>query len=299
MSQQNIKTYLHDNNGKFKITDTAENGINPNLFIGSWLTTNKYLETFDAFITGYGFIIWTLLPKIFDKDEAPAFKLLTERNFKGFSGNSDYEVQTAEMQAGFSNNVFTVATSTTKGNTDFTLKHYEFTGSPMRELYQKWVFGICDPYTGLANYGGKLQTNEIPKWSNKNHTGELMYVVTDPSGAAGSDIPSGIEYAGYYTAVFPTKVPRTHLDYNSGDHQVAELEIPYKGILNESAEVNRVAAELFKNYQITASYADWGANLLDMKASDGYISTHGFNQAPGVGVAKYEKTEGSTTSNNT
>jgi len=298
MSQENIKAYVNANTGRLD-PGSDKIGNNPNLFIGSWLTTNEYLETFDAFITGYGFIIWTLLPKIFDAKEAPAFKLLTERNFKGFSGNSDYEVQTAEMQAGFSNNVFTVATSTTKGNTDFTLKHYEFTGSPMRDLYQKWVFGICDPYTGLANYGGKLQGRggNIPKWSNKNHTGELMYIVTDPSGAAGSDIASGIEYAGYYTAVFPTKVPRTHLDYNSGDHQVAEIEIPYKGILNESAEVNRVAVSLFKNYQITASYADWGKGLLDSTIKNGNLDGYGFNRNPGHGVA-YADTQISTANQN-
>jgi hypothetical protein len=227
-----------------------------NLFAGVWRLDQTNLDRFDPFIQGYAFVMWTKLPAFFESDIRTNFQHLTEKNFKSFSGIGDMTLQVEDLTTGFAGNAYGVATNLQKENTSFTLTHYELAGSPIRELYQYWITGIRDPETGLAHYHGKL--SDSMQYSAKNHTGELLYVVTDPSGAAGG--ASGIEYAAYYTNVMPTKIPQDHLNYSSGDHGLVEIQIDFRGNYHQSKEINELAVTAMQSYKIQKRFGDYKLN---------------------------------------
>lgn len=237
-----------------------------NLFAGTWRLDQSNLERFDPFVAGYAFIIWTKLPQFFDSQTQSQFKNLTEKNFKSFSGISDITLNVDDMTTGFNGNAYGVATGIAKENTSFSITHYELAGSPVRELYQYWVTGIRDFETGLATYHGAIADGSL-EYSAKNHTGEFLYIVTDPSGATGSNRSRGIEYAAYYTNVMPTKIPQDHLNYSSGDHTIAEITMDFRGNYHQSKEINELAVAAMDHYQITKTFGDYQVNRTGMDFS--------------------------------
>lgn len=234
-----------------------------NLFTGVWRLDQNNLNRFDPFIAGYAAIIWTALPAFFDKAEAgkdssnfrSQFKYFTERNFKSFSGISDLSLEAEDISNGFAGNSLGVATNMKKENTSFTLRHYELAGSPVREMYQFWITGIRDPETGIATYHGAIASGEL-QYSMMNHTGELLYVVTDPSFASGGS--TGIEFAAYYTNAFPTKIPQDQLNYSSGDHGVSEIDVEFRACFHIGSAINNLAVSAMEKYKLNKTYSDYG-----------------------------------------
>lgn len=250
---------------------TGVNWNADNLFAGQWRLDQTNIDRFDPFITGYAFVIWTKLPRFFDTAFATEFKALTERNFKSFDGISDIQLSTEDMTHGFTGNAMGIATNINKENTSFTLKHQELQGSPVRELYQYWTTGIRDPESGLAHYHGKMTGDNPLLYSMQNHTGELLYVVTDPSGST-----NGIEFAAYYTNVFPTKIPLGHLNYSSGDHGLAEIDIEFRGNMHIGYYVNDLAKKLMVDYEVKKRYGQYELGAVKTPAphtGDGYGET--------------------------
>lgn len=225
---------------------------------------------FDPLITGYAFIIWTKLPA-WVEEEFPGFKDMTQKNFKAFSGLSDIELAAGEVQYGFTGNAYSVATNITKGNTEFTLRHNEFSGSPIKNMYQLWVSGIRDPESGIATYPKKYGV----EYAAKNHTGELMYIMTRPD--ANNVDKSNVEFAAYYTGVFPTRIPLGHLNFEEGSHDAQSIEIPFKANLHLSPKVDEHAQELLQTTYAFKSMAHFdpednasgGSELPDYPTSGG------------------------------
>lgn len=195
---------------------------------------------FDPLVTGYAFIIWTKLPQWIEQ-EFPGFKSMTQKNFKSFDGISDMELQTQAYSYGFNSNEYNVAAGISKNNTEFTLKHQEYSGSPIKNMYQYWISSISDPETGIATYPVKYNMD----YAMKNHTGELMYIVTRPD--VNNVNKKNIEFAAYYTNVFPTKIPLGHLNYSQGDRNLVEIDITFKGNMHISAKVDRYAKVLLNS----------------------------------------------------
>jgi hypothetical protein len=192
---------------------------------------------FDPLVTGYAFVVWTKLPSWVAR-EYPGFKAMTEKNFKAFSGIEDMELQTQQYQYGFANNDYNVAAGITKNNTEFTMRHQEFSGSPIKNMYQFWVSSIADPETGIATYP---KTYNL-EYSARNHTGELMYIVTRPD--VNNTGKRNIEFAAYYTNVMPKRIPLSHFEYSQGEHNLVEIEIPFNGNMHISAKVDDYAKTL-------------------------------------------------------
>lgn len=236
-----------------------------NLFSGVWNLNNSNLDKYDPFITGYSFFVWTKLPSFFDANLTKRFKGLTEKNFKNLSGIQDMSLNVDDVVGGFAGNAYGVATGISKENTSFSMTHQELSGSPMRELYTYWVTGIRDFETGLCNYHGKLGSTECPQYSAKYHTGELLYIVTDPSGGYNG---KGIEYACYFTNVMPTKLPQDHLNYSNGDHSLAEIQMDFRGNLHMSQDINELAAQFCKDNHIKENYSGYKVSY-DMAKIDG------------------------------
>lgn len=218
---------------------------------------------FDPLVTGYAFIVWTKLPSWL-VSEYSGFKAMTEKNFKAFSGIDDMELQVQQYQYGFNNNEYNVAGGITKGNDDFNIRHQEFSGSPIKNMYQFWISSIADPETGIATYPKVYGMD----YATKNHTGELMYIVTRPD--VNNTERRNIEFAAYYTNVIPKRIPLSHFDYSQGDHNLVEIEIPFNGTMHLSSKVDDYAKKL-----LNTTYSFVSAGQFDpesMNAGGRYIT---------------------------
>lgn len=210
---------------------------NYNFFNGAYNTMQ--LE-FDPLISGYAFFKWMKVPK-WVEIAFPGFRAMTEKNFlEGFS-ISDIELETNPITWGFAQNDYNVATNSKKGNTDFNIKHHEFSGSPIRNAYQYWITGIRDPETGIATYP---RLSGLP-YGAKNHTGEIIYITTRPD--ANNVDANNIEFACYYTAVMPTKINLAQFAFTHGTHDLAQYEQSFKGCFHISPKVDELAKTILRD----------------------------------------------------
>jgi hypothetical protein len=147
---------------------------------------------------------------------------------------------TESVSSGFNANEYHIAGGIQKANTDFTIKFQEYSGSPVRAMFQYWVSGMRDPETGLATYVAATGGN----YGAKHHTGELLYIVTRPD--AHNANGNNIEFAAYYTSVMPTKIALNHLNYSIGDRTAVEIDMPFKGNLHMSPRVDALAETMLK-----------------------------------------------------
>jgi len=209
---------------------------------GSWFTgkMNTQVLDFDPLVTGYAFIVWTKLPFWVEKTYEN-FSDMTQKNFKSFQGLTNLDLQTQQYIHTFNGNGYEYASSIQKQNTNFTMIHQEFSGSPIKNMYQFWVTGIRDPETDIAVYPRAFGC----AYGAKNHTGELLYIVTRPD--ANNVQHHNIEFSAYYTAVMPTTVPISHFSYSQGEHSSAELEINFVGDLHLGPEVDNFAAKALQD----------------------------------------------------
>lgn len=104
---------------------------------GSWFTgkMNTQKLDFDPLVTGYSFIIWTKLPFWVEKTYTN-FADMTQKNFKAFDGLTNIELQTAQYAHTFNGNNYEYAATISKQNTNFMIKHQEFSGNPIKNMYQ-------------------------------------------------------------------------------------------------------------------------------------------------------------------
>jgi hypothetical protein len=224
----------------------AVNNLNGSFFTGVDDQVNLYL---DPIVTGYAFIYWVDLPDWFEKDDdLKYFKQLTEKNFRSFSGVNSLELNTGQLQTGFAGHEINVATGISRQNTEFTLGHKEFSGSPMTKMYQKWVSMIRDPRTGLAIYP-KLYNVE---YGARNHSGQLLYIMTRPDATnAGRHV---VEYAAFYSNVIPTNVPLDSLyNFELGSQDSPQIEVTFKGFPEIGPNVNVYAEKVLKDKILSKS----------------------------------------------
>jgi hypothetical protein len=217
---------------------------------------NDQAMEFDPYISGYAFIIWTKLPTWFEQ-EYPGFKALTQKNFTAFDGLENMSLQVESYENSFNGNNHQVASTITKSNEDFSITHKEFSGSPIKNGYQYWISSIRDPRTGIATYP-KMYNME---YASKNHTGELLYVVTRPD--ANNTSHRNIEFAAYYTNVLPHDIQLSHYNFSLGDHTAADYNQNFSGTLNIGAHVDNYAKEL-----LDSTYSFVAQGMFDPKNSD-------------------------------
>ena len=215
-----------------------ENASKSNFWQGTYNSGEMY---YDPLITGYGFFVWTRLP-VWVVKQYPNFANLTQKNFAGFDGFSDLEINTAAFTAGFTTNELHVAQNMGAKPNSFNIKMAEFSGSPMTAMWQYWVSGIRDPETGVATYAKVAGVD----YALKNHTGELMYIVTRPD--ADNVDKNIIEFAAYFTCVMPKRINMGHWNYTKGTQETPiELEQPLSAIVHWGPKVNAKAYTLLKS----------------------------------------------------
>lgn len=205
-----------------------------NFFTGGFNTTEIQR---DPLISGYAFIAWLKVPT-WVKQEYPSFAETYEKNFRAFNGMQDIDLSTVSITEGFSNseNHFAGQMQNFQG---FSLTAREYSGSPIRNSVTHWTTGIRDPRTNIARYPREYNLD----YSARNHTGELLYVVTRPDADNVNANGKNIEFACLWTMVMPTRVPLSHLNFTAGSNDVSELELPFVGVPVINPNVDDLAVQ--------------------------------------------------------
>lgn len=212
------------------------------------------MSQYDFQVQGYGFFTWVTLPtfcELGNKDLIVRFKNLTEKGMTSFDGIQDMSANTEDVTGGIAGNTFKQMTNMKDEFDSFTIKCYEMVGSPLREAITYWLTGIRDPKSGYATYHGLVDTID-GGYTAKNHTGEIIYVVTDPSGSY-----NGIEYACLICNIMPTKIPMGHLNITHGEHGLTQMDLEFTGVKYESTYINEKAVEIVKNRRKISSYLEF------------------------------------------
>lgn len=220
----------------------------------------------DPIVTGYSFIRLLDVPSWFNDDpDLKYFKDMIHKNTRGFSGISDIELQQAQHTTGFAGNEFNVVTGITRGNTEFTLTHKEYAGSPMRRLYQKYISLIRDFRTGLALYPSIYNVD----YGSRNHSCTLLYIQTKPS-LLDKDDESIIEFAAFYSNAVPNTIPLSDLygTYEAGQQESPTITVNWTGFPEFGPDVDELAKRVLRDEILDFSENGDGIPFIDSFGSN-------------------------------
>ena len=258
--QTNIKTHTNDD-----LTNYA-------LFMGGVNATRDVLTNYDPLITGYGRLFMVRKPVFLDSTiptKLNKFKHILEYGNTSVSGLGSISVNTASMQGGYVGKSITFPTTAEDGTNAFTVRIYEFSGSPCREVLHSWINGATDLLTGLAHYNGA--SADLPR-SAANQTAEFIYIMTDKTGR-------NVEYACQLANCFPTSLPLDHVNYESGSHDLVSMDVEFSCVKYESIQINKVAKALLDRYRLLANSLNFYSGL---EINDETLGTpRGYNIATG------------------
>ena len=212
-------------------------GPNTNFYNGADDLVNL---NFDPILpSSRAFIWWVQLPSWFEKDpDLKNYKAICEKNFRGLSGISDIELQSVTQNVGFANHDVNYASGMQRGNTNFTISHKEYMGSPMRKMYYKWTNYIMDNRTNRSLYSEVFDVD----YGARNHTGQLLYMTVRPNFA--DKKRKTVEFAMLWTNVYPTMTPLSIYNFELGDQNSPTLDIPFNGVPEISPEVEEYAQKI-------------------------------------------------------
>lgn len=215
----------------------------------------------DPIVTGYGFVRVLDVPTWFSEDpDLKNFKTMIEKNTRGFSGVEDIELQSATQQTGFAGHDMNIITGIQRGNTNFTLTHKEYSGSPMRKLYQKYISYVRDPRTGLAMYPSIFNV----EYGARNHTFSILMMSVRPD-ANNKTSDNVIEYAAFYSNAYPTTVPLSELyNWEHGTQDSPTLSMNWVGMPEIGPDVDALALKVLREEILNTSENGDGIPFLDM-----------------------------------
>jgi hypothetical protein len=229
------------------------------LFLGGLDVSNASLAQYDPLRTGYARVFFVRKPKFLaelfaqssenNKAKFKNFWHTLEYGFVSVDGIQNTTLETEQMTGGYAGRSFELPTMSKDETNAITLKVYESAGSPIREMIDLWVTGMSDPHTGLTHYHGMLDGEKAIPLSQANHTAEMIYVVTDPTGKS-----TGIEYACMLANMMPKTVKKDHFNYESGSHPIVQYDIEFTATKYESVQINEVAQALLARQTILRNY---------------------------------------------
>ena len=215
------------------------------LFLGGTNVTHDVLEKYDPLKTGYGRLFMIRNPIFVEHlipDQMSIFKHILEYGNTAISGIGDVSVNFEALKGGYVGKQFEIPMTAEDGTTEFTVKVYEFSGSPVREVLHTWINGTTDLLTGLATYHG---LEDLPR-KQSNQTAEFIYVATDNTGEK-------VEYACMLANCFPKGINTDVFNYESGNHALVETDIAFTCTKYESIQINQVACKLLDKYKMLAN----------------------------------------------
>jgi hypothetical protein len=216
-------------------------------FLGGIDVTDQNLDQFTPYIQGVSRIFMHKAPPFLTGTTEYAsmterFKSIIESGYTRIDGIGDISVDFVDFEGGFAGQKFSNVSLARDDTDSITISAYELTGSPLREYLDTWITGVRDIRSGIAHYHGQLGAY---KYSEKNHTAEFVYATLDPTGKE-------LEYGALFAHCFPTKVSKSHLNYEKGNRDNVLMDMEFKTSKYESPAINEVA----KSY-ITASTVEY------------------------------------------
>lgn len=241
-------------------------------FLNGVDVTQKNLDQFTPYIQGVS-RIFLHTPPYFMNNYYPAetktFKTLIESGFTRIDGIGDISVDFVDFEGGFNGQKFSNV-STARDETDtLTISLYEQSGSPLREFLDTWVTGTRDIMSGIAHYHGGIDGGLT--YGEKAHTAEFIYVTLDPTG-------KNPEYACMFAHAFPTKVPKSHLNYEKGNRDNVLMDLEFKVQKYESAQINQIAQHYITKSNINYNYLDFVGDP-DYQKNIGEVYSYSSNRA--------------------
>lgn len=221
--------------------------------------TDQNLDQMTPFIPGTARLYFHKTPYFMEK----AFPQLTnnfrsylETGFKEVSGLQNLQGEGIQIEGGWANQSFENVSTVKDDTNEITVTLYEQTGSPVREFIEGWMTGMRDPRSGVAHYHGYVKSpldgddDTHVTYCEKNHTGEFVYVVLDPTAQY-------IEYACLLAHVWPKTSPRDHLNYQSGSKNAAELQLSFSCMKYEGKYINDIAAYYVAKSNLVYNYLEF------------------------------------------
>ena len=233
------------------------------MFVGGINATEVGLNSYNILQTGYGRLFMISKPIFMTKDpeiteKLNKFKHIMEYGNLGVSGNSDLEMQFSSLSGGYVGKQVDVANVLVDNSREFSVKVYEFSGSPVREVIQYWLSGISDAQSGYGTYNMANRDIEIRQ---SNHTAEFIYVVTDKTGKE-------IEYACMFSECIPKSIRLGQFDYDSGQHELVTMEITFSCIRYISRYINKIAKSLLDRYNLLMSSLNFYTGIPSINSND-------------------------------
>ena len=235
------------------------------LFLGGTNVAHDVLEKYDPLKTGYGRLFMVRKPIFVDKifENTPMmniFKHILEYGNTAVSGINDVNVEFESLKGGYVGKSFEIPTYAQDNTNSFSVKVYEFSGSPIREVLHTWINGTTDLLTGLTTYHGLVNDQLQAKQSNQ--TAEFIYVATDNTG-------ENVEYACFLANCFPKQLNTDIFNYESGSHSLAETTIEFTCTKYESIHINKVACRLLERYKMLANSLNFYSGITDAEIGEG------------------------------
>lgn len=222
------------------------------LFMGGLNVNHDSLVQYDPLKTGFGRIFMTRKPTFLDQlipDKLKKFKHIIEYANTGVNGLNNITVDFEAIQGGYVGKQFEIPMIAKDDTNSITIKCYEFSGSPIREVLHMWVTGVLDIQSGFSHYHGvDLPVNQA------NHTAEFIYLNTDQSGKR-------IEYACFLANCFPKEIKEDHFNYDAGQHALVPLDLEFTCTKYVSPQINAVAIKLLDKYNILMNYLDYNSGF--------------------------------------
>ncbi len=246
--------YMRKNRKNFRNFAYFQSGID---------VTQQNLDQMTPYVPGISLLFMHRTPLFMElafKEMTANFKSYIETGFKSVQGIGDLSADFIDIEGGWAAQKFSNISLVRDDTDEITIELYEQTGSPVREFIETWMTGVRDPRSGVAHYHGALDlaTGEGEKkttidYSEKNHTCEFIYMDLDPTARS-------IEYACMFAHCFPTKVPKSHLNYQSGQRGEVLMDLGFKVTKYEGRYINDIAAWYLAQHKLTFNYLDFNPN---------------------------------------
>ena len=246
-------------------------------FLGGIDVTHQNLDMFTPYIRGVSRIFLHKPPAFMQErfpDMTRRFKTYLETGYTSLDGIGDITVDFTDFEGGFAGQRYSTVSLSRDETENITIQLYELTGSPIREYLDTWITGTRDPRSGIAHYHGVIAEKGADYYSEKNHTAEMFYVNLDPTAI-------NIEYCCMFAHMFPTRVPKAHLNYEKGNRDNAQLDIEMRCTKYESPAINNIGAWYIANSNVNYNYLDFDPNVTVKGA--GFNSGYTYDYGTGSG----------------
>jgi len=227
-------------------------------FLSGVDVTSQNLAEFNPYIQGVSRIYMYRTPVFMDKQFANRtknFKSYIETGYTRIDGISDISVDFIDFEGGFAGQKFSNVSLARDDTDTLTISVYEQSGSPVREYIDTWITGVRDVRSGIAHYHGAVEDGTVA-YGEINHTAEFVYYTSDPTG-------KNLEYGCMFAHAFPTKVPKSHLNYEKGERGNVLLDLEFKVQKYESTYINAVCMYYANRDKIKYRYTDFNPNITD------------------------------------